>query len=60
MNRRLLRADHCGVEVVEEGKELLMPMLPLAGSDYLPGGNVECREQGGGAVPQGVVAALFG
>src|SRR4051812_27526492 len=47
-------------DVFEEGEELLVPVTVLAHSGDLAGGDLQRREQGGGAVPDVVVGALFG
>ena len=41
---------------LKEGQELLVPMPPLAGSDHLPGGDVQGGKQCRRAVPDIVVA----
>ena len=46
---------HAGVDVAEEGEELLVAVSLAAPGDHLAGGDVEGGEQGGGAVADVVV-----
>jgi hypothetical protein len=53
---------HAGIgrrDVLEEGQELLVPVLGVAGAGHLAGRGLQRGEQRGGAVPDVVVAALF-
>ena len=44
-------------DLLEEPQELLVAVPVVAGVDHLAGGDLECGEQGGGAVPDVVVGA---
>jgi uncharacterized membrane protein len=59
VDRRPRLADEVRVEAAEDGQELLVPVPPVALPDHLPGGDVQGREQGRGAVPDVVVGGLL-
>jgi hypothetical protein len=46
-----LPGRHRALDGVEEADELLMPVAPHALADHRAGKDIECGEQGGGAVP---------
>ena len=46
-------------DVLEERQEFLVAMPRVAGVGHLAGGDLECGEQGGGAVPDVVVGLPF-
>ena len=50
---------HTGIDVSQEGEELLMSVARLALGDDFTIGDIECRKQGGGAVTDVVVGDAF-